>query len=293
MAGMSSPVSTVASRACFAPAPETVSSETSRISSARCAGVTRESDGATPCLLSKPARSWVIQFAAAFASTPSAIVRSNRSVQARSATSTPATSGFRLEIRRVAFTTGAGKLGHGRPDLVDPGRRRLERGDVGLREVPVVERLLLRAHRLRGAGVLVPVARLLHDRLAVLDGLGLTSDLEVQRALHRSHGVHVLDLDLGAEPGLTHGTERDVRVAAERPLLHAHVADIERLERRRAAHGGTRPPPRASACRARSRTPPAARRRGCSRSARSRPRGSGPTRCRAWSCRCPPPCGRA
>ena len=81
--------------------------------------------------------------------------------------------GLEAELGRVALAPDARQLRQRRADIVDPRVRRLDRRDVRLREVAVVERLLLRAHRLGGAGVLIPVARLLHDRLAVVDRLGL------------------------------------------------------------------------------------------------------------------------
>ena len=81
-------------------------------------------------------------------------------------TSTAATVRLEPELVLVAAPAGARQLGQARAELLDPRGVGLERRDVGLREVPVVERLLLRAHRLGGAGVLVPVAGLLDDGLA-------------------------------------------------------------------------------------------------------------------------------
>ena len=117
-------------------------------------------------------------------------------------------------------------------NLFDPRAVGFERREVGLGEVPVVERLLLRTQRVRRARLLVEVPRLLDERLTVLERVALPLLLEPQRAFERADRVEVLDLDLGAERGLARAPRRDVRVAAERPLLHPDVRDVERLERR-------------------------------------------------------------
>src|SRR6266536_4172504 len=132
------------------------------------------------------------------------------------------------------------ELGQGRPDLLDPLRRRFQRREVGLREVPVVERELLAAQGIRGTAVLVPVPGLLDERPAGLQDFDLAGRLVAQRTLHRPDRVEVLDLDLRAELGGTGGPDADVRVAPHWPLLHAHVADAQCLQGR-AQLGDVRP----------------------------------------------------
>ena len=144
-----------------------------------------------------------------------------------------ACSSLRPSCRDVA-ARGArpGSSGASASKLLHPRAVGFERRQVGLGEVPVVERLLLRTQRVRRAGLLVEVPRLLDERLTVLERVPLPLLLEAQRAFERADRVEVLDLDLGAERGLARAPGRDVRVAAERPLLHPHVRDVERLERR-------------------------------------------------------------
>ena len=55
----------------------------------------------------------------------------------------------------------------------------------------------------------------------------LAGRLVLERLLHVAEGVHVLQLDLRAERRLPARAQRDVRVAAEAPLLHVPVADAE------------------------------------------------------------------
>ncbi len=54
-------------------------------------------------------------------------------------------------------------------DRLDPLPRQIEREQVGLREVPVVMRLLLAAHRLGDAALRAPEERFLHDAPAGLE----------------------------------------------------------------------------------------------------------------------------
>ena len=83
---------------------------------------------------------------------------------------------------------------------------------------------------MRRPRLLVEVARLLDDRLAVLERRTLALLLVPQRTLERPGRVQVLDLDLRAEGVLAGPPGRDVRVAPERALLHPDVRDVERLE---------------------------------------------------------------
>ena len=64
--------------------------------------------------------------------------------------------GLQAVLTDVALAPSPRQLGQRQPQLLDPLGRGLDRRDVGLGEVPVVERFLLRAHRRGRAGVLVP-----------------------------------------------------------------------------------------------------------------------------------------
>jgi len=75
------------------------------------------------------------------------------------------------------------------------------------------------------------VQRLLLDLSPVLEDLGLALDLGLDPALDEAEGVHVLQLGLRAELGAADGAQRDVGVAAQRALLHVHVADAELAQR--------------------------------------------------------------
>jgi hypothetical protein len=88
----------------------------------------------------------------------------------------------------------------------------------------------------RRAGLLVEVARLLHEPLPRVERPPLALLLVPQRAFQRADRVEVLDLDLGPERLRSHGARRDVRIAPERALLHPHVRNAERLERRAELH---------------------------------------------------------
>ena len=70
------------------------------------------------------------------------------------------------------------------------------------------------------------------DELAGAQQRLLARDLGVDAALDVAEGVHVLELGLRAELVRADRTDRDVGVAAQRPLLHVHVADAEPAQRR-------------------------------------------------------------
>src|SRR5439155_654300 len=76
-------------------------------------------------------------------------------------------------LRDEALTPLARQLRQASADPRDPRAIDLEGDEVRLGEVPVVVRVLLRAHRARQAAVGVPEARLLHDALALRESLGL------------------------------------------------------------------------------------------------------------------------
>ncbi len=197
-----------------------------------CRGVTLAAASSILAVLTSPARSCVIQFAADAGSAPSATVASKNAAVEGEPARIRACSGLSPSSVDVPVAASGRELGQLGLQPLHPRAVGFERRQVGLGEVPVVERLLLRTQRVRRAGLLVEVPGLLDERLAAFERVPLPLLLEAQRAFERAHRVEVLDLDLGAELGLARAPGRDVRVAAERPLLHPHVRDVERLERR-------------------------------------------------------------
>src|SRR5262249_885472 len=73
----------------------------------------------------------------------------------------------------------------------------------------------------------IPEPCFLHDALARVERLGLAPDLELEGMLDVAERIEVLDLDLRPERRAPARPDRDVRVAAERALLHVAVADAE------------------------------------------------------------------
>ena len=126
-----------------------------------------------------------------------------------------------------ALAAQARKLGQLPLDRGDPGRVGLDRDQIGIGEVPVVVRVLLRAHGHRDRPVRIPEARLLDDPLAAVERASLARRLVLEGVSHVAEGVHVLDLDLRAELGRTGAPDRDVGVAAKRARLHVPIADAE------------------------------------------------------------------
>ena len=120
------------------------------------------------------------------------------------------------------------RLGKRGPQLLDQLGRRRDRQQVGLGEVAVVVGVGLRATRRGGAGVLVPVPRLLRDRAAGREDRRLALDLVAHGPLDRAHRVDVLGLGARAELLLAARTQRDVGVAAEVAALHARLGDAQR-----------------------------------------------------------------
>ncbi len=76
----------------------------------------------------------------------------------------------------------------------------------------------------------MPVAGLLDDRSAAAEERRLAADLVAHRALHRPQRVDVLRLRAGAQGRLGRRAQRQVDVAAQRALLHLHVADAQRAQ---------------------------------------------------------------
>ena len=87
----------------------------------------------------------------------------------------------------------------------------------------------------------------------------LARDLVLDRAGHVAEGVQVLDLRARAERLLPAGTHRDVRVAAQRALLHVAVGDLGEQQHRAQRREVLGAPPPASAGPGRRRSRSAAR----------------------------------
>ena len=137
-----------------------------------------------------------------------------------------------LRQARTARRTGAAGRRAARAAPLAPPRSRAvsncERRQIRLGEIPVVVRFFLAAHRERPARRRIPQARFLVDAAAPLEQRDLPVDLVLERALHVTERVEVLDLGLDAEaasPGTAH---RDVGVAAEAALFHVAVVDAGR-----------------------------------------------------------------
>ena len=92
--------------------------------------------------------------------------------------------------------------------------------------------LLLATHGEGDAALGIPCARFLNDVTAVLKYLGLTLDFVVDGILKCLEGVDVLHLRARAQLVRADGTQRDVDIRTEIPLLHAAVGDIDVLHDR-------------------------------------------------------------
>ena len=125
----------------------------------------------------------------------------------------------------------SGSSGSSSPDFFDEGVVELERQQVGVREIAIVVRLLLGAHRPGFALGGIEQAGLLLDPAARLDQLDLAPRLVVDRAADEAHRVQVLDLGAGAERR-ARPADRDVGIAAQRALLHVAIAGAEVAEDR-------------------------------------------------------------
>src|SRR5207248_2075946 len=95
-----------------------------------------------------------------------------------------------------------------------------ERWQIGLREVAVIVRILLRPLAEGHTAFLGPTTRLLEERATGPQYLGLPLHLILQRAIDAAEGVDVLDFHLRAELRRAARAERDIRIAAERALFH-------------------------------------------------------------------------
>ena len=163
----------------------------------------------------------------------------------------------------------------------------LDRQQVRIREIAVVVRLFLAAHRPRFVLVGIVQTRFLHDLAAVLDHLDLPLDFEVDRLLDEAERIQVLELRARAELLLAARPHRNVGVAAKRTFLHVAVGDLEVAHDASESCACTRPLPWPSAGPARRRSRATACRRDSGR-CRSVVRAL-----RASTCRHPPRDARA
>ena len=84
---------------------------------------------------------------------------------------------------------------------------------------------LFRAHQKRFAGGVIPTAGLLLQSVLALQRLGLSMNLERERATHPANRIHVFDLNLRPKLGLGFRPDRDVAITTQLPLLHVSIAD--------------------------------------------------------------------
>src|ERR1039458_7671557 len=110
--------------------------------------------------------------------------------------------------------------GEGRPIVIPRPRKQSRLG-----KMPVVVRLLFRAHAVSLAFVRVVEARFLRDPATGLDDADVALDLVLQRLLDEAERVDVLDLGFGAEFLLSARPHADVGIAAQRTFFHVAVAD--------------------------------------------------------------------
>ena len=113
-----------------------------------------------------------------------------------------------------------------------PCRVQLQRGQVGLGKVAVVLHLLLGAQRRERAGDGVEVQRLQGHLLPARQDLALALDLGANAPFQKAERIHVLELRLDAQLAAAGAAQRDVCVAAQRALLHPHVAHAQLTQRR-------------------------------------------------------------
>ena len=106
-------------------------------------------------------------------------------------------------------------------------RGRMDRDEIGLREVPVVLRLLLRAQRRRVLVAGVEVEGLLVDRAAGLVDPDLARDLALDPLRGEVERVHVLQLRPRPQLVGAVRTDGDVDVEAHRALLELRVGEAE------------------------------------------------------------------
>ena len=257
--------------------------------------MTGEAAGSTPCLLSEPARSCVIQLAAALGSAPSATVSSNRRPTTRGRRPAPARPRASVRSRRrsardglVAVRAAPARISsiHSLRSAPSPGCR--VRGSSGSRTLPpsIASTWWSRSPRPSGGS---PARSTRRPRAP---WSGARSRSASARSSERIEFMFLIST-LVPNASVPDRPHRDVGVTAQRALLHAHVADVERLERgAELTQVGAGLLGRADVGLAHALDERHARTVEVDQRQRRR-RGCGPWRSRAWSCRCPLPCARA
>ena len=134
-----------------------------------------------------------------------------------------------VERERVgdAADPRAGQLADLAAQPLDEVVRRVHGDEVGLREVAVVLRLFLGAHRRRLLVARVEVERLLVDRAAGLVDLDLPRDLALDPLRREVERVHVLQLRARAQLVGAGRADGDVDVEAHRSLVELGVGQLQ------------------------------------------------------------------
>lgn len=110
-------------------------------------------------------------------------------------------------------------------EFVDVGLGEGDGHEVGFREVAVVVGVLLGAHEVGFAVVVVPSAGFLPEGCSGIEEFGLADDFVTNGAVNGAEAVEIFDLDLGAELLLSPGSEGDIDIAAELSFFHVAIAD--------------------------------------------------------------------
>ena len=125
-----------------------------------------------------------------------------------------------------ALGHGAGQLGHGGLDLLNPFGGNDQRRQVGVRKVAVIGRIFLGAHGAGFARVWVEQHGGLLDGVAVFELLDLPADFVINGLLHVAKRVQIFDLAARAQR-LARLAHADVGIAAKRAFLHVAVANAD------------------------------------------------------------------
>ena len=133
-------------------------------------------------------------------------------------------------LRYKTFLSPLGEFREAGPEFFDPFVINDQGEEVRFRKITVIMSKLFRTH---GAGHFtlgVPEPGLLDKLASLRQNLDLPVDLIFQGLFHRLEGVHILDLDLGAQLAGAPWAHGDVGVAAEGAFLHIAVADLQVLQ---------------------------------------------------------------
>ena len=169
--------------------PEIVPSAIRSISAPSCSGATGDCSMPTPEPVQRAEQIADDPVGRRLRVAPLRATVSKYSAVARSATSTPASSGRKPVFGDKARLLGVGQFGQFGAQPLDPFRVELQRQQVGIGEIAVIVRVLLRAHRPGHAAAAVEQPRLLLDRAALLDQLDLAARLVLDRLHDKAHRV--------------------------------------------------------------------------------------------------------